>query len=66
MIKKIVVYDIRTRDSKPNIPIYPKLYFNRCLFNKLANKNTFCVIGRPIYSEGDPLANITKIINSTN
>jgi orotidine-5'-phosphate decarboxylase len=33
-------------------------------FNQLANKNTFCVIGRPIYAYGDPEENIKNIINS--
>ena len=33
-------------------------------FNQLANKNTFCVIGRPIYAYGDPKENIKNIINS--
>ena len=33
-------------------------------FNQLANKNTFCVIGRPIYAYGDPEKNIKNIINS--
>ena len=41
MIKKIVVYDIRTRDNKPNIPLYPRLYFNRLLFKNLANKKPY-------------------------
>jgi orotidine-5'-phosphate decarboxylase len=32
-------------------------------FNKISDKNSYAVIGRPIYN-GDPLKNIKKIINS--
>tara|TARA_B100000029_G_scaffold463567_1_gene496963 strand:- start:276 stop:971 length:696 start_codon:yes stop_codon:yes gene_type:complete len=34
-------------------------------FNKLANENTYCVIGRPIYQSGNPIDNLKKIISSS-
>tara|TARA_B100000579_G_scaffold141635_1_gene115050 strand:- start:49 stop:744 length:696 start_codon:yes stop_codon:yes gene_type:complete len=34
-------------------------------FNKLADENTYCVIGRPIYQSGNPIDNLKKIISSS-
>ncbi len=34
-------------------------------FNKLANENTYCVIGRPVYQSGDPIENLKKIISKS-
>ena len=34
-------------------------------FNRLANENTYCVIGRPIYQSGNPIDNLKKIISSS-
>ena len=34
-------------------------------FNKLANENAYCVIGRPIYQSGNPVDNLKKIISSS-
>ena len=61
---KVICPGIRDKEEKGKDD--QSATFTYSEFNKLANKNTFCVIGRPIYLEGDPLANITKIINSTN
>ena len=71
MIRKLVGEEFKVicpgiRDKEEKGKDDQSATFTYSEFNKLANKNTFCVIGRPIYSEGDPLANITKIINSTN
>ena len=34
-------------------------------FNNLADENTYCVIGRPIYQSGNPIDNLKKIISSS-
>ena len=71
MIRKLVGEEFKVicpgiRDKEEKGKDDQSATFTYSEFNKLANKNTFCVIGRPIYSGGDPLANITKIINSAN
>ena len=71
MIRKLVGEEFKVicpgiRDKEEKGKDDQSATFTYSEFNKLANKNTFCVIGRPIYSEGDPLTNITKIINSAN
>ena len=33
-------------------------------FNKIANNNSYCVIGRPIYESKNPMDTLNKIINS--
>ena len=33
-------------------------------FNKIANNNSYCVIGRPVYESKNPIDTLNKIINS--
>ena len=33
-------------------------------FNKIANNNSYCVIGRPVYESKNPINTLNKIINS--
>ena len=57
---KLICPGIRDKNKEQNDQ---KQTLNYNEFNQLANKNTFCVIGRPIYEKGDPEANIKNIIN---
>ena len=58
---KIICPGIREKNNDQNDQ---KATLSYSEFNRLANDNTFCVIGRPIYAEGDPEINIKNIINS--
>ena len=59
---KIICPGIRSEEDKGKDDQSATMSYSE--FNKLANENTYCVIGRPIYQSGNPADNLKKIISN--
>ena len=59
---KIICPGIRSEEDKGKDDQSATMSYSE--FNKLANENTYCVIGRPIYQSGNPTDNLKKILEN--
>jgi len=60
---KIICPGIRSEEDKGKDDQSATMSYSE--FSKLANENTYCVIGRPIYQSGNPTDNLKKIISNS-